>query len=180
MVANRPQGLRDMNEKVFTAVVPAVVRAHAHHARQRDIKAFATEHGKIVLKPLDGMGGKSIFVTEKGDKNPRSIIETLTDNGERFAIAQRYVPEIAAPGDSRVLLIDGEPSPTPRPHPGRRRQSRQPRSWRKGVGPSSPSATAGSRGNRPALAEKGWCSSALVVSADTSPRSTSPSSDRNP
>ncbi len=57
------------------------------------------------------MGGKSIFVTEKGDKNLPVIIETLTDNGQRFAIAQRYVPDIAATGDSRVLLIDGQPVP---------------------------------------------------------------------
>src|SRR4029079_6337251 len=57
------------------------------------------------------MGGKSIFVTEKGDKNLPVIIETLTDFGQRFAIAQRYLPEIAATGDSRVLLIDGEPVP---------------------------------------------------------------------
>ena len=64
-----------------------------------------------MVKPLDGMGGKSIFVTEKGDKNLPVIIETLTDYGQRFAIAQRYLPEIAATGDSRVLLIDGEPVP---------------------------------------------------------------------
>ena len=57
------------------------------------------------------MGGKSIFVTEKGDKNLPVIIETLTDYGQRFAIAQRYVPDIATTGDSRVLLIDGQPVP---------------------------------------------------------------------
>jgi glutathione synthase len=73
--------------------------------------AFAEEHGKIVLKPLDGMGGKSIFVTERGDKNLPVIIETLTDNGQRFAIAQRYVPDIVETGDSRILIIDGEPVP---------------------------------------------------------------------
>jgi glutathione synthase len=77
-----------------------------------------------VVKPLDGMGGKSIFVTEKGDKNLPVIIETLTDNGNRFAIAQRYVPDIAATGDSRVLLIDGQPVPyalarIPAPHDNR-------------------------------------------------------------
>ena len=110
-VANRPQGLRDMNEKVFTAWFPQCCAPTLITRNAADITAFAAEHGKIVVKPLDGMGGKSIFVTEKGDKNLPVIIETLTDYGQRFAIAQRYVPDIAATGDSRVLLIDGQPVP---------------------------------------------------------------------
>jgi glutathione synthase len=110
-VANRPQGLRDMNEKVFTAWFPQCCAPTLITRSATEINAFAAEHGKIVVKPLDGMGGKSIFVTEKGDKNLPVIIETLTDNGHRFAIAQRYVPDIAATGDSRVLLIDGQPVP---------------------------------------------------------------------
>jgi glutathione synthase len=100
-----------MNEKVFTAWFPQCCAPTLITRNAADITAFATEHGKIVVKPLDGMGGKSIFVTEKGDKNLPVIIETLTDNGQRFAIAQRYVPDIAMTGDSRVLLIDGEPVP---------------------------------------------------------------------
>jgi glutathione synthase len=110
-VANDPQGLRDMNEKVFTAWFPQCCAPTLIARSAADIKAFAEEHGRIVVKPLDGMGGKSIFVTEKGDKNLPVIIETLTDYGQRFAIAQRYLPEIAASGDSRVLLIDGQPVP---------------------------------------------------------------------
>jgi glutathione synthase len=110
-VANRPQGLRDMNEKVYTAWFPQCCAPTLITRSAADITAFAAEHGKIVVKPLDGMGGKSIFVTEKGDKNLPVIIETLTDNGHRFAIAQRYVPDIASTGDARVLLIDGEPVP---------------------------------------------------------------------
>jgi glutathione synthase len=110
-VANHPQGLRDMNEKVFTAWFPECCAATLITRNATDITAFAAEHGKIVVKPLDGMGGKSIFVTEKGDKNLPVIIETLTDNGQRFAIAQRYVPDIASTGDARVLLIDGQPIP---------------------------------------------------------------------
>jgi glutathione synthase len=110
-VANRPQGLRDMNEKVFTAWFPQCCAPTLITRSATEINAFAAEHGRIVVKPLDGMGGKSIFVTEKGDKNLPVIIETLTDNGHRFAIAQRYVPDIAATGDSRVLLIDGQPVP---------------------------------------------------------------------
>ena len=111
MVANKPQGLRDMNEKVFTAWFPQCCAPTLITRSDADITAFASEHGKIVVKPLHGMGGKSIFVTEKGDKNLPVIIETLTDYGQRFAIAQRYLPEIAATGDARVLLIDGEPVP---------------------------------------------------------------------
>jgi glutathione synthase len=96
---------------VFTAWFPQCCAPTLISRSSVDINAFAAEHGKIVVKPLDGMGGKSIFVTEKGDKNLPVIIETLTDNGNRFAIAQRYLPEIAATGDSRVLLIDGQPVP---------------------------------------------------------------------
>jgi glutathione synthase len=110
-VANRPQGLRDMNEKVFTAWFPQCCAPTLITRSSAEITAFASEHGKIVVKPLDGMGGKSIFVAETGDKNLPVIIETLTDYGQRFAIAQRYVPDIAVTGDSRVLLIDGEPVP---------------------------------------------------------------------
>jgi glutathione synthase len=111
VVVNKPQGLRDMNEKVFTAWFPQCCAPTLISRSAADIGAFAAEHGKIVVKPLDGMGGKSIFVTEKGDKNLPVIIETLTDYGQRFAIAQRYLPEIASTGDSRILLIDGQPVP---------------------------------------------------------------------
>jgi len=111
LVANKPQGLRDMNEKVFTAWFPQCCAPTLITRSAADIGAFAAEHGKIVIKPLHGMGGRSIFVTEQGDKNLPVIIETLTDYGQRFAIAQRYLPEITATGDSRVLLIDGQPVP---------------------------------------------------------------------
>jgi len=69
------------------------------------------EHGKAVVKPLDGMGGRSIFVLEHGDKNRNVVFETLTDHGMRFAIVQRYLPEIVTGGDCRILLVDGEPVP---------------------------------------------------------------------
>ena len=74
------------------------------------MKAFLGQHGKIVVKPLDGMGGKSIFMVSTGDKNANVILETLTDNEQRFAMAQTYIPEISD-GDKRILLIDGEPIP---------------------------------------------------------------------
>jgi len=69
------------------------------------------EHRRIVCKPLHGMGGKSIFVIETGDKNAGVIFETLTAYGSQFAIVQRYLPEIAQTGDARVILVDGEPVP---------------------------------------------------------------------
>jgi glutathione synthase len=111
LVANRPQGLRDMNEKVFTAWFPECCAPTLITRDMADMAAFAAEHGRIVVKPLHGMGGRSIFVTEHGDKNLSVICETLTEYGSRFAIVQRYLPEIAVTGDSRVLVIDGQAVP---------------------------------------------------------------------
>ena len=111
LVVNRPQGLRDMNEKVYTAWFP---QCCAPTLVTRDMEAmarFADTHGTIVCKPLSGMGGRSIFVLESGDKNQRVVFETLTDYGQRYAMVQRYLPDIAVSGDARVLLIDGEPAP---------------------------------------------------------------------
>jgi glutathione synthase len=110
LVVNRPQGLRDMNEKVYTAWFPEVCAPTLITRNMEDMAAFATEHGRIVVKPLHGMGGRSIFVVDPADKNMRVVFETLTEYGSRFAIVQRYLPEIATSGDSRVLLIDGEPA----------------------------------------------------------------------
>jgi glutathione synthase len=76
-----------------------------------EMAAFLREHGRIVVKPLEGMGGRSIFVLGQGDPNARVVFETLTAYGQRFAIVQRYLPEIATSGDSRVLLVQGQPVP---------------------------------------------------------------------
>jgi glutathione synthase len=111
LIANRPQGLRDMNEKVYTAWFPQCCVPTLITRDMGDMAAFLREHGKMVCKPLHGMGGRSIFVVERDDKNMNVIFETLTDYGQRFAIVQRYIPDIVATGDSRVLLIDGEPVP---------------------------------------------------------------------
>jgi glutathione synthase len=111
LVVNRPQGLRDMNEKVYTAWFPQCCAPTLITRDMADMEAFVREHGKAVCKPLDGMGGRSIFVVEHGDKNMNVIFETLTVYGSRFAIVQRYIPDIVETGDSRVLLIDGEPVP---------------------------------------------------------------------
>jgi len=111
LVLNGPQGLRDMNEKVYTAWFPQCCAPTLITRSLEDMHAFVREHGKVVAKPLHGMGGRSIFVVESGDKNENVVFETLTEYGSRFAIVQRYLPEIVATGDSRVILIDGEPVP---------------------------------------------------------------------
>ncbi len=111
LVVNRPQGLRDMNEKVYTAWFAQCCAPTLVTRDMSDMAAFLAEHGKVVVKPLDGMGGRSIFVLEKADLNARVVFETLTDYGHRYAIAQLYLPEIATTGDSRVLVVDGEPVP---------------------------------------------------------------------
>src|SRR3984893_7368070 len=109
LVCNRPQGLRDMNEKVYTAWFPECCAPTLITRNMHDMGEFLREHGKAVCKPLDGMGGKSIFVLEQGDKNRNVVFETLTGYGTRYAIVQRYLPEIVTAGDCRVLLVDGEP-----------------------------------------------------------------------
>ncbi len=111
LVVNRPQGLRDMNEKVYTAWFPECCAPTLITRDMSDMHAFLREHGKIVCKPLYGMGGRSIFVIDRGDKNASVVFETLTDYGSRYAIVQRYLPEIVTTGDSRVILIDGEAVP---------------------------------------------------------------------
>ncbi len=110
LVVNRPQALRDMNEKAYTAWFPECTPLTLITRSMQDMRDFLREHGRIVVKPLDGMGGKSIFVVEKSDKNAGVIFETLTDNGRRFATAQQFIPEISL-GDKRILLINGEAVP---------------------------------------------------------------------
>jgi glutathione synthase len=111
LVCNDPQGLRDMNEKVYTAWFPECCAATLITRDMHDMGEFLREHGKAVCKPLHGMGGRSIFVLEQGDKNRNVVFETLTDYGHRYAIVQRYIPEITTGGDNRVILVDGEPVP---------------------------------------------------------------------
>jgi glutathione synthase len=111
MVVNRPAGLRDMNEKVYTAWFPEYCAPTLVTRDMEAMAAFAVEHERIVVKPLHGMGGRSIFVVDRADKNLRVVFETLTDYGRQFAIVQRYLPQIVETGDSRVLVIDGQPAP---------------------------------------------------------------------
>jgi glutathione synthase len=111
LVCNRPQGLRDMNEKVYTAWFPECCAPTLLTRDMNAMSEFLREHGKAVCKPLDGMGGKSIFVLEQGDKNRNVVFETLTAYGTRYAIVQRYLPQIVTAGDCRIILVDGEPVP---------------------------------------------------------------------
>ena len=108
LVVNKPSSLRDINEKAYTAWFPHCTPPTVVTRSRAVLLEFLKEQGKVVLKPFDGMGGRSIFVVAAGDLNTNVIIETLTDDGRRFTLAQRYIPEIAQ-GDKRVLLIDGEP-----------------------------------------------------------------------
>jgi glutathione synthase len=111
LVCNRPQGLRDMNEKVYTAWFPECCAPTLITRDMHAMGEFLREQGKAVCKPLDGMGGKSIFVLEQGDKNRNVVFETLTGYGTRYAIMQRYLPEIVTAGDCRIILVNGEPVP---------------------------------------------------------------------
>lgn len=110
LVVNRPQGLRDFNEKMSTTWFPHVCPPTIVSRDETKLRDFLAKQGKIVLKPLDCMGGSSIFVVEKGDPNLSVILEVMTEYGERFIIAQRYLPEVRQ-GDKRILLVDGEPIP---------------------------------------------------------------------
>ena len=110
LIINKPQSLRDANEKLFTnnfaqCMPPTLVSSQAEH-----LKAFYQQHKDIILKPLDGMGGASVFRIKEGDSNLSVIIETLTEHGNKLTMAQRFIPEITQ-GDKRILLINGEPVP---------------------------------------------------------------------
>jgi len=110
LVVNKPASLRDINEKVFTAWFEECCPATIITRSIEEMRGFLRRHGTIVVKPLHGMGGRSIFVVAKNDNNANVIFETLTDYNSRYAMAQSYIPEIKA-GDKRILLVDGEPAP---------------------------------------------------------------------
>ncbi len=110
LVVNKPQSLRDANEKVFTAWFPQCTPANLITRDGQQIKDFFAEHKDIVLKPLDGMGGSSIFRIDENNHNLSVVIELLTKDETRFIMAQQFIPEITK-GDKRILMIDGEPIP---------------------------------------------------------------------
>jgi glutathione synthase len=110
LVVNHPRTLRDANEKVFTAAFPQCTPPTLITRRPEEIRSFYREHGDIILKPLDGMGGASVFRVGPDDPNLSVIIEVLTHHGSRFCMAQRFISEIRD-GDKRILMVDGEPVP---------------------------------------------------------------------
>lgn len=107
-VVNRPRALRDFNEKLAIARFPELIPETLVSSDAAALRAFVQRAGKAVLKPLDGMGGKSIFLLERDDRNLNVVIETLTDSGARLAMAQEYLPAISE-GDKRVLIVHGRP-----------------------------------------------------------------------
>jgi glutathione synthase len=110
LVVNRPAALRDANEKLFTAWFPQCCPPTLVTREHQRILAFLEEQREIALKPLGGMGGTSVFRLACEDLNTNVIIETLTDHGGRYVMAQRFLPEIQD-GDKRILMVDGEPIP---------------------------------------------------------------------
>lgn len=110
LVVNKPQSLRDCNEKLFTAWFAEFTPETLVTRQTNQLKSFYQKYGDIILKPLDGMGGASIFRMKAGDPNVSVIIETLTEHNSRYCMAQTYIPAIKD-GDKRVLVVDGEPVP---------------------------------------------------------------------
>jgi len=109
-VVNRPRAIRDHNEKLAIARYPQFTAPTLVARQERLIRSFLEEHQDVILKPLDGMGGTSVFRVRREDPNLNVIIETLTHYGRRTIMAQRYLPQIKD-GDKRVLIIAGKPVP---------------------------------------------------------------------
>jgi glutathione synthase len=110
LVVNRPGALRDANEKLFAAWFPQCCPPTLVSADMGRLRDFLEEQGDIVVKPLDAMGGASVFRIRADDRNRQVILETMTARGARQTMAQRFIPEIRS-GDKRILMVDGEPVP---------------------------------------------------------------------
>ncbi|WP_272578176.1 MULTISPECIES: glutathione synthase [unclassified Providencia] len=110
LIVNKPQSLRDCNEKLFTAWFPELTPDTLVTRNAKQLREFHQKHGDVIFKPLDGMGGASIFRLKQDDPNVGVIIETLTEHATRYCMAQNYLPAIKD-GDKRVLVVDGEPVP---------------------------------------------------------------------
>lgn len=108
LVVNKPQSLRDCNEKVFATAFPQCTPPHLVTRDAGLLREFHTKHGDVIFKPLDGMGGSAIFRLKPEDPNVSVIIETLTLEGQQQIMAQKYLPEIKE-GDKRILVVDGKP-----------------------------------------------------------------------
>lgn len=111
LIVNRPASLRDANEKMFITHFPQCCAPMMVTSQPALIRQFMAEHKDIIVKPLDGMGGESIFRLTPDDPNISVILETITHRGHKTVMAQQFIPEITAQGDKRILLINGEPVP---------------------------------------------------------------------
>ncbi len=110
LVVNDARSLRDHNEKLFTALFPQCCTEMLVTRSESELRQFISLHKDVILKPLDGMGGSSIFRVKDNDPNIGVIIETLTQMGQETTMAQKFIPDISN-GDKRVLMVDGEPIP---------------------------------------------------------------------
>ena len=110
LVVNRSSALREANEKLASTWFPQCAPPTLVTRNQTQLREFLAEQADVIIKPLDAMGGASIFRVRAADPNAGVIFETLTEHGSRYAMAQRFIPEISA-GDKRILLVDGEPVP---------------------------------------------------------------------
>ncbi|NVJ60733.1 MAG: glutathione synthase [Gammaproteobacteria bacterium] len=110
LVVNRAQSLRDCNEKLYTSWFPELCPKTVVSAQSKVLRSFVKEHQDVILKPLDGMGGASIFRVTAKDPNLSVIIETLTSHGSQLAMAQQFIPAISE-GDKRILMVNGKPVP---------------------------------------------------------------------
>lgn len=110
MVVNRPAALRNTNEKLSTAWFPQCTPPTLVSCDPAEVRAFIARHQEVIIKPLQGMGGESVFRIAAGDPNLSVILEVMTGRGSTLTMAQRYLPEIRD-GDKRILMIDGEPVP---------------------------------------------------------------------
>lgn len=110
LVVNKPQSLRDANEKLYTTWFPQCCAPNLVTRSIPQLREFLKQYEQIILKPLDGMGGTSIFRVSNKDINTSVIFETMTQNEQCFVMAQEFIPEISQ-GDKRILLINGEPIP---------------------------------------------------------------------
>ena len=111
LVINKPQAVRDANVKLFSTHFAHCCPTTLISAKISHLRAFWQTHSSVVFKPLDAMGGRSIFVAHKEEPNINVILETLTHYGTQHIVAQRYLPEIATSGDKRIILLDGTPIP---------------------------------------------------------------------
>jgi len=110
LIVNKPQSLRDCNEKLFTAWFADLTPRTLVTRNNEKIREFHQKEKDIIIKPLDGMGGSSIFRIKENDANVGVILETLTAHGSQYAMVQEYMPEIKD-GDKRILIVNGEPMP---------------------------------------------------------------------